>query len=67
MEARQERKRLVFDLKKAEKEVGNLGYPLTVRTLREHIKKGNLSAEKVGRSYLVTPDALERFLVGDTR
>ena len=64
MGARQER--LVYDLRGLEEEVRSVGFPLTVRTLREHIKRGELKAKKVGRAYVVTKRALMDF-VGEAR
>ena len=55
MKAREER--LVYDLKDLAKEV-----KIGVRTLREHVKRGDLKAKKVGRAYLVTEKALMDFV-----
>ena len=35
---------------------------ISIRSLREYIKQGALNATKAGRSYLVTPKALDRFV-----
>ena len=35
---------------------------ISIRILRDYIKQGTLSASKVGRSYMVTEDALNDFL-----
>ncbi len=35
---------------------------ISIRSLREYIKQGALHATKAGRSYLVTPKALDRFV-----
>jgi excisionase family DNA binding protein len=35
---------------------------LSVRTLREYIKRREITASKVGRSYYVSEPALQRFL-----
>ena len=47
----------VYDLKALRDKLG-----LSVRTLREYIKKGDLKAKKVGRNYYVTEPNLMAFL-----
>ncbi len=48
---------LVYDLKDLSKKL-----TISVRTLREYIKKGELKAKKIGRAYYVTEQSLMAFL-----
>ena len=47
----------IYRLKDLEKKLG-----LTIRTLREYIKKGELKARKIGRAYYVTESNLMAFV-----
>ncbi len=35
---------------------------MSIRSLREYIRNGKLGAFKIGRSYMVSSDALDRFI-----
>ena len=49
----------ILDLKDVEKEL-----KISVRTLREYVKKGDLAAKKIGRAYYVTEPKLMEFVEG---
>jgi excisionase family DNA binding protein len=53
----EQKERIVYKLQELVEILG-----VSVRTLREYIKRGNLRAVKIGRNYLVRPQDLDDFL-----
>ena len=48
----------IYDLKDLNKKM-----KISIRTLREYIKRGDLKASKIGRAYFVTEPNLMAFMV----
>ena len=53
----EQKERIVYKLQELVKILG-----VSVRTLREYIKRGELRAVKIGKNYLVRPQDLDDFL-----